>query len=72
MAPYAGLTMGDNFTGWFDRGKKWNENLVKPQLDYSEIFDEDTGQIPGVYCWEIENFLPVEVEEGKYTYPHEG
>jgi len=30
-----------------DRGKKWNENLVKPELDYSEIYEEDLGQIPG-------------------------
>lgn len=29
------------------RGKRWDENLVKPQLDYSEIFEEDVGQIPG-------------------------
>lgn len=29
------------------RPKKWNEHLQKPQLDYSEIFDEDVGQIPG-------------------------
>ncbi|KAK3582011.1 hypothetical protein CHS0354_039677 [Potamilus streckersoni] len=38
--------------------KKWNENLERPQLNYSEIFDEDVGQIPGFTCWEIENFLP--------------
>ncbi len=29
------------------RGKKWNEALERPDLDYSEIFDEDVGQIPG-------------------------
>ncbi|XP_022317949.2 protein flightless-1 homolog isoform X3 [Crassostrea virginica] len=45
------------------RPKKWNEHLQKPQLDYSEIFDEDVGQIPGITCWEIENFLPNPVDE---------
>ncbi|XP_059178446.1 protein flightless-1 homolog [Physella acuta] len=44
--------------------KKWDENLHRPQLDYSEIFDEDVGQIPGLSCWEIENFLPNLVDEG--------
>lgn len=29
------------------RPKKWNESLSRPHLDYSEIFDEDVGQIPG-------------------------
>ncbi|XP_071129219.1 protein flightless-1 homolog isoform X5 [Mytilus edulis] len=45
------------------RPKKWNENLERPHLDYSEIYDEDVGQIPGIQCWEIENFLPNPVEE---------
>ncbi|KAI8796832.1 protein flightless-1 [Biomphalaria glabrata] len=44
--------------------KRWDENLHRPQLDYSEIFDEDVGQIPGLSCWEIENFLPNQVDEG--------
>ncbi|KAL4240866.1 hypothetical protein ACF0H5_001651 [Mactra antiquata] len=43
--------------------KKWNEHLERPHLDYSEIFEEEVGQIPGVTCWEIENFLPNQVEE---------
>ena len=30
------------------RGKKWDEALERPDLDYSEIFDEDVGQIPGL------------------------
>ena len=29
------------------RGKRWDEALVRPDLDYSEIFDEDVGVIPG-------------------------
>ncbi|GFS01023.1 protein flightless-1 homolog [Elysia marginata] len=28
--------------------KRWDENLHRPQLDYSEIFDEDVGHIPGL------------------------
>ncbi|XP_060578939.1 protein flightless-1 homolog isoform X2 [Ruditapes philippinarum] len=45
------------------RPKKWNEHLERPHLDYSDIFEEEVGQIPGVSCWEIENFLPNQVEE---------
>lgn len=44
------------------KGKKWDEQLEKPKLDYSEIFDDDIGQIPGVFCFEIENFLPNPVD----------
>ncbi|KAK6187545.1 hypothetical protein SNE40_005543 [Patella caerulea] len=43
--------------------KKWNENLERPHLNYSEIFDEDVGQIPDLTCWEMENFVPTQVEE---------
>lgn len=32
----------------FFRGKRWDEALEKPDLDYSEIFEPDVGQIPGV------------------------
>lgn len=44
------------------KGKKWDEQLEKPKLDYSDIFDDDIGQIPGVFCFEIENFLPNPVD----------
>ena len=30
-----------------DRPKRWDEHLERPHLDYSEIFEEDVGQIPG-------------------------
>ncbi|CAB3227143.1 unnamed protein product [Arctia plantaginis] len=43
--------------------KRWDETLEKPPLDYSEFFDEDTGQTPGMQVWEIENFIPAPVEE---------
>ncbi|XP_025115858.1 LOW QUALITY PROTEIN: protein flightless-1 homolog [Pomacea canaliculata] len=43
--------------------KRWDEHLERPHLDYSEIFEEDAGQIPGISCWEIENFLPNQVED---------
>jgi len=43
--------------------KRWDETLEKPPLDYSEFFDEDVGQIPGIVVWEIENFLPSQIEE---------
>lgn len=31
------------------RGKRWDETLEKPDLDYSEIFDELVGQIEGQF-----------------------
>ena len=46
------------------RPKKWDESLEKPSLDYSEFFEPDVGQIPGLTVWEIENFLPNQVGAG--------
>lgn len=43
--------------------KRLEDTLEKHQLDYSQIFDEDVGQIPGLTCWEIENFLPNQVDD---------
>ncbi|CAH2048714.1 unnamed protein product, partial [Iphiclides podalirius] len=43
--------------------KRWDESLEKPPLDYSEFFDEDTGQTAGLQVWEIENFIPAPVDE---------
>jgi len=45
------------------KAKRWDEALERPNLDYSEIFDEDVGQMPGLCCWEIENFLPNLIDE---------
>ncbi|XP_064595508.1 protein flightless-1 homolog isoform X2 [Liolophura sinensis] len=45
------------------RPKRWDENLNKPELDYSDIFDAAVGQIPGITTWEIENFLPIIVDD---------
>ncbi|XP_078491271.1 protein flightless-1 homolog isoform X2 [Ciona intestinalis] len=47
-------------------GKKWNESLNKPDLDYSEIFSEEIGQFPGLTIWQIENFYPVHIEDVTY------
>lgn len=44
------------------KGKKWDEQLEKPKLDYSEFFEEDVGHIPGIVCYEIEKFLPNPVD----------
>lgn len=52
--------------------KRWDESLEKPPLDYSEIFDEDAGQIPGLTIWEIENFLPNQIEEAVHGKFYEG
>ena len=43
------------------KAKRWDEALEKPPLDYSEFFDEDVGQFPGITIWEIENFYPSQV-----------
>lgn len=67
--------------------RRWDQSLEKPQLDYSEFFMEDIGQVecvcavggghtppdadgpppplqvPGVAVWQIENFIPMQVEE---------
>ncbi len=40
------------------KGKRWDEQLEKPNLDYRDFFDDDIGQIPGVVCYEIDKFLP--------------
>lgn len=54
------------------RPKRWDESLEKPQLDYSELFDDDAGQMPGLTIWEIENFLPNQVEEAAHGKFYEG
>lgn len=54
------------------RPKRWDETLEKPPLDYSEFFDEDAGQIPGLTIWEIENFLPNQIEEAAHGKFYEG
>ncbi|XP_053425144.1 protein flightless-1 homolog isoform X3 [Nycticebus coucang] len=43
--------------------RRWDQGLEKPRLDYSEFFTEDVGQLPGLTIWQIENFVPVLVEE---------
>lgn len=70
--------------------RRWDKSLEKPQLDYSEFFIEDVGQVtcvcvwvygqpvefeqykveffsflqvPGVSVWQIENFIPIQVDE---------
>lgn len=54
------------------RPKRWDETLEKPPLDYSEFFDGDAGQIPGLTIWEIENFLPNQIEEAAHGKFYEG
>ncbi|KAJ8955152.1 hypothetical protein NQ318_009045 [Aromia moschata] len=51
--------------------KRWDETLEKP-LDYSEFFEDDAGQVPGLTIWEIENFLPNRIEEVAYGKFYEG
>ena len=49
------------------RPKRWDEALVRPDLDYSVLFVDDTGTLPGITMWQVENFYPVLVEEGCVT-----
>ncbi|KAM4632629.1 protein flightless-1 homolog isoform 2-T2 [Discoglossus pictus] len=45
------------------KARRWDQGLEKPHLDYSEFFMEDVGQIPGITVWQIENFIPILVDE---------
>ena len=54
------------------KAKRWDEALEKPPLDYSEFFDEDVGQFPGISIWEIENFYPNQIEEVAHGTFYEG
>jgi hypothetical protein len=51
---------------------RWDEMLDKPLLDYSDFFDDDAGQFPGVTVWVIEDFLPNKIEEEAHGQFHEG
>ncbi len=46
--------------------KRWDQFLKRPDLDYSDLFAEDVGKLPGISVWQIENFYPVEIEEGEF------
>ncbi|CAG2160446.1 unnamed protein product [Oppiella nova] len=52
--------------------KRWDEALEKPPLDYSDFFDEDVGQLPGLTIWEIENFVPNRIEDALHGKFYEG
>ncbi|XP_023016782.2 FLII actin remodeling protein isoform X1 [Leptinotarsa decemlineata] len=52
--------------------KRWDETLEKPPLDYSEFFEDDAGQVPGLTIWEIENFLPNRIDEVAHGKFYEG
>ena len=52
------------------RPSRWDQILRRPDLDYSEIFAEDVGTLPGLCIWQIENFSPVEVDEGACKHQH--
>ncbi|KAF8561182.1 hypothetical protein P879_04809 [Paragonimus westermani] len=43
--------------------KRWQDQLSKPQLDYTGIFEEDTGTVEGVEMWELDEFYPKRVED---------
>ncbi|XP_021572418.1 protein flightless-1 homolog [Carlito syrichta] len=49
------------------KARRWDQGLEKPRLDYSEFFAEDVGQLPGLTIWQIENFVPVLVEEALHS-----
>ena len=52
--------------------KKWDEALAKPPLDYSDFFDTEVGHYEGLTVYEIENFLPNEVDEALHGKFYEG
>ena len=53
-----------NYSSLF-RPKSWLEELKTPQLDYSDFFPDDLGQDEGLDVWQIENFVPLIIDEGK-------
>uniref|UniRef100_A0A5S6QHV9 Gelsolin-like domain-containing protein n=1 Tax=Trichuris muris TaxID=70415 RepID=A0A5S6QHV9_TRIMR len=52
--------------------KRWDEALEKPSIDYSELFEPDVGQIPGLTIFEIENFLPNQLDSAFHGKFYEG
>ncbi|OAF71434.1 Adseverin [Intoshia linei] len=42
--------------------KTWTDGLKKPNLNYNELFSDNTGVEVGLSLWEIDQFLPVEME----------
>ena len=54
------------------KAKRWDEALEKPALDYSEFFDADVGSLCGITIWEIENFIPKQVEDKMHGKFYEG
>ncbi|CAG9864201.1 unnamed protein product [Phyllotreta striolata] len=62
----------EEYSNELPKQKRWDESLEKPPLDYSEFFEEDTGQLPGLTIWEIENFLPNRIDEVAYGKFYEG
>merc|ERR1719414_2357403 len=54
------------------KAKRWDEALEKPALDYSEFFDADVGSLCGITIWEIENFMPKQLEEKTHGKFYEG
>ncbi|KAM7535541.1 hypothetical protein Aperf_G00000097873 [Anoplocephala perfoliata] len=51
------------------QAKRWKDALAKPNLDYSDIFDEDAGTQLGVEIWVIDEFYPkrFEPEDEEYV-----
>lgn len=54
------------------RPRKWDEILERPPIDYSDLFDETTGQIQGLTIWEIVDFYPVLIDPNLYGKFYEG
>eukprot|EP00053_Salpingoeca_punica_P019261 m.193614 g.193614 ORF g.193614 m.193614 type:complete len:1373 (+) comp17602_c1_seq5:88-4206(+) len=46
--------------------KKWADSLTKPQLDYSDLFDESIKKKLGITVWRMENFLPAPIQTIEY------
>jgi len=43
--------------------------LNRPNLNYTSLFPDKPGQVPGLTVWQIENFLPVIVDDGEGLIP---
>lgn len=38
--------------------KRWEDQLERPPIDYTDFFEPEVGQYPGLIVWEIDNFAP--------------
>lgn len=46
--------------------RNWSATMFGDTLDYSELFDAETGRTAGISSWRIEQFVPVRLHEPEH------